>query len=54
MILTDENQSTGEEHVSMPLCLPQTLHGLTRDRTRASTVRGRRFKKTLIVQCMER
>jgi hypothetical protein len=35
--LTWENRST------MPLCPPQIPHGLTRDRTRASKVRGRRL-----------
>jgi hypothetical protein len=33
----------GEERVPVPLCPPQTLHGLTRDRTRASAVGGRRL-----------
>jgi hypothetical protein len=34
---------SGKKSVSVPLCLPQIPHGLTRDRTRASTVRGRRL-----------
>jgi hypothetical protein len=34
---------SGEKPVPVPLCPPQILHGLTRDRTRASAVRGRRL-----------
>jgi hypothetical protein len=37
MKLTGENRST----VPVPLCAQQIPHGLTRDRTRASAVRGR-------------
>jgi hypothetical protein len=38
----NENQRTrGKKPVPMPLCPPQIPHGLTRDRTRASAVRGR-------------
>jgi hypothetical protein len=33
----------GEKPVPVPLCPPQIPHGLTRDRTRASAVRGRRL-----------
>jgi hypothetical protein len=33
----------GEKPVPVPLCLPQIPHGLTRDRTRASAVSGRRL-----------
>ena len=33
----------GENPVPVPLCPPQIPHGLTRDRTRASAVRGRRL-----------
>jgi hypothetical protein len=33
----------GEKHVPVPLCAPQIPHGLTRDRTRTSAVRGRRL-----------
>jgi hypothetical protein len=33
----------GEEPVPVPLCPPQILHGLTRDRTRTSAMRGRRL-----------
>jgi hypothetical protein len=38
MKLTAENRSTREKPVTLPLCPPQILHGLTRDRTRASAV----------------
>jgi hypothetical protein len=33
----------GENPVPVPLCPPQILQGLTRDRTRASALRGRRL-----------
>jgi hypothetical protein len=33
----------GEKPVPVPLCPPQMPHGLSRDRTRASAVRGRRL-----------
>jgi hypothetical protein len=36
-----ENRQLGEKPVPMPLCPPQIPHGLTRDSTRASVVRGR-------------
>jgi hypothetical protein len=34
---------SGKKPVPVPLCPPQIPHGLTRDRTRASAVRGRRL-----------
>jgi hypothetical protein len=34
---------SGEKPVPVPLCPPQIPHGLTRDRTQASAVRGRRL-----------
>jgi hypothetical protein len=37
------NWQVGEKPVPVPLCPPQTPHGLTRVRTRASVVRGRRL-----------
>jgi hypothetical protein len=43
MKLTVENRQLGEKPVPVPLCPPQISHGLTRDRTRASAVRGRRL-----------
>jgi hypothetical protein len=43
MKLTGENRQLGEKSVPVPLCPPQISHGLTRDRTRASAVRGRRL-----------
>jgi hypothetical protein len=43
MKLTGENRRTREKPVSMPLCPPQIPHGLSRDRTRASAVGGRRL-----------
>jgi hypothetical protein len=43
MKLTGENWQLGEKPVPVPLCPPQTPHGLTRDRTRASAVEGRRL-----------
>jgi hypothetical protein len=43
MKLTGEKRSTGGKPVSVPLCPPQISHGLTRHRTRASAVRGRRL-----------
>jgi hypothetical protein len=33
MKLTGENRQLGEKPVPVPLCPPQTPHGLTRDRT---------------------
>jgi hypothetical protein len=43
MKLTGENRQRGEKPVPVPRCPPQTPHELTRDRTRASAVRGRRL-----------
>jgi hypothetical protein len=43
MKLTGENRQRGEKPVPVPLYPPQTPHGLTRDRTRASAVEGRRL-----------
>jgi hypothetical protein len=43
MKLTGENRQLGEKPVPLPLCPPQISHGLTRDRTRAFAVRGRRL-----------
>jgi hypothetical protein len=43
MKLTGENRQLGEKPVPVPLCPPQTPHGLIRDRTRASAVEGRRL-----------
>jgi hypothetical protein len=43
MKLTGENRQLGEKPVPVPLCPPQISHGLTRNRTRASAVRGRRL-----------
>jgi hypothetical protein len=39
MKFTGENRQIGEKPVPVPLCPPQTPHGLTRDRTRTSAVR---------------
>jgi hypothetical protein len=38
-----KTKALGEKHVPVPLCPPQIPHGLTRDRTRASAVGGRRL-----------
>jgi hypothetical protein len=43
MKLAGENRQLGEKPVPVPLCPPQISHGLTRDRTRASAVNGRRL-----------
>jgi hypothetical protein len=43
MKLTGENRQLGEKPVPVPLCPPQTPHGLIEDWTRASTVEGRRL-----------
>jgi hypothetical protein len=43
MKLTGENRQLGEKPVPVPLCPLQISHGLTRDRTLASAVRGRRL-----------
>jgi hypothetical protein len=40
----------GEKPVPMPLCPPQIPHGLTRDRTRARAVRGRRLTAWTMVR----
>jgi hypothetical protein len=38
-----KTEELGEKPASVPLCQPQIPHGLTRDRTRASAVGGRRL-----------
>jgi hypothetical protein len=38
-----KTEELGEKPVAVPLCPPQIPHGLTRDRTRASAVGGRRL-----------
>jgi hypothetical protein len=38
-----KTEKVGEKPVPVPLCPPQTPHGLTRGRTRASALRGRRL-----------
>jgi hypothetical protein len=43
MKLTGENRQLREKPVPVPLCPPQISHGLTRNRTRTSAVRGRRL-----------
>jgi hypothetical protein len=43
MILTGENQELGKNPVSVPLFPPQISHELTRSRTLASVVTGRRL-----------
>jgi hypothetical protein len=44
MKLTGENRSTRKEKPApVALCPQQIPHGLTRDQTRASAVRGRRL-----------
>jgi hypothetical protein len=43
MKLTGENRSTRGETCRSAICPPQIPHGLTRDRTRASAVGGRRL-----------
>jgi hypothetical protein len=42
MKLTGETEVLGEKPVPLPFCPPQIPHGLTRDRTRATAVRGLR------------
>jgi hypothetical protein len=42
-----KTEELGEKPVPVPLCPPQILRGLTRDRTRASAVRGRRLNVAL-------
>jgi hypothetical protein len=39
----EKTEELGEKPVPVPLCPPQTPHGLTRARTRVSAVRGRRL-----------
>jgi hypothetical protein len=41
--LQGKTEELGEKPVPVPLCPPQILHGLTRARTRASAVTGRRL-----------
>jgi hypothetical protein len=41
--LQGKTEELGEKPVPVPLCWPQIPHGLTRARTRASAVRGRRL-----------
>jgi hypothetical protein len=43
MILTGKIEELGEKPVPVPLCSTQISHGLTRERTLASAVRGRRL-----------
>jgi hypothetical protein len=43
MLLTGQTEELGDKNAPVPLCPPQTLHGLSRARTRASTVRGMRL-----------
>jgi hypothetical protein len=54
MKLTVENRQLGEKPVPVPLCPPQIPHGLTRDRTRASTVRVVLYEELLIAQLVMR
>jgi hypothetical protein len=41
MILTDETRIALRKKAPLLPCLPQISHGLTRDRTQASAVKGR-------------
>jgi hypothetical protein len=50
MKLTGENRQLGEKPVPVLLCPPQTPHGLTRHRTRASAVRGRRLNSSAMAR----
>jgi hypothetical protein len=43
MLLTGKMEILGGKPVPVPLCVAQISHGLTRDRNRASAVRGRRL-----------
>jgi hypothetical protein len=43
MIFTGETYELIENPVPVPVCPSQIPHGLTRERTRASAVRGRRL-----------
>jgi hypothetical protein len=45
MKMTGENRSTRENPVPVPLYLLQIPHRLTRDRTRASAVKGRQLNR---------
>ena len=47
---TDGITMTGEKPVPAPFCPPQISHGLTRNRTLASTVEGRRFTASTTAQ----
>jgi hypothetical protein len=42
MKLTEKTEVLREKPVTVPFCPPQIPHGLTRDGTRASAVRGQR------------
>jgi hypothetical protein len=46
----EKTENLGEEPVPMPLCPPQISHGLNRDRTRDSAVRGQRLTAWAIAQ----
>jgi hypothetical protein len=50
MKLTGESRQLGEKPVPVPLCPPQISQGLTRDRTPASAVKGRRLTAWAIVR----
>jgi len=39
------------KHIPLPLCHPQTPHGLTWDRTRGSTVSKRLGRGTALTSC---
>jgi hypothetical protein len=43
MIMIGENPGTRRKKCPVPLCQPQTLHGMIQSRTRVSTVRGWRL-----------
>jgi hypothetical protein len=43
MIWQEKTEELGEKPVPVPLCPPQIPHGLNRERTRASALRGRRL-----------
>jgi hypothetical protein len=47
---TEKIEATEEKPVPVPLCPPQIPHGLTRDRTRASAVGGRRLTAGAMVR----
>jgi hypothetical protein len=50
MVLTGEMKELGEKPVPVPLCPPQTPHGLTQVQTRASMVRGWRLTASAMAQ----